>query len=365
MQAINRASALPAMFERDVQSIKATMYVETPFRPVFNYADAVISGIPLSSAPVLLGYNLVTPKQGSVVPMHVPGNGDTLLAYWRYGMGHAFAFTSDDRPHWASRWLGWPGYPHFWAQLVRWSLNNEQNGEIQSAVENVDGRGHVVVDALTPGGDYIEGAHLNAAIAGPDGQTSIIALPQTAPGRYEATFDASETGLYMVNVRDLDHRGIGQSIGLATPYSPEYRNIPPNTALLSDLSHATGGRYLESPEQVFHNTRLWNVGVDDLAPGCLVLAALLLLVDIAWRRMAWKMKRPKFMDGRPADLPEAPAVERQTSFGVITIPKRRESNELQPGYQAEEYLSRPASTRIGDDDDDPFPYVASKDKLKR
>jgi hypothetical protein len=355
------------MFERDVQSMKASFYIESPFRPAFNPGDQVIAGVPLAGAPMLLGHNLVTPKRSAVVPMHVGGTGDTLLAYWQYGMGRAFAFTSDDRPHWAVHWLAWPGYPRFWAQVVRWSLKGERSGELQTTVETVNGRGHVVVDALSPAGDYIDGAHLSAAVAGPDGRTYAVNLPQTAPGRYEATFDTTQTGLYLLNVRDLDHPGIGQTVGLATPYSPEYRNIPPNTSLLSDLAKSTGGRFLAPPGDVFRNTTFWSLGVLDLAPQCVLMAVLILILDIAWRRMGWKIALPSRLRGAEqelAALPEEETIVRKTSFGVIMIPKVRETTEKRPGLNPDPYLTRSASTRIGDDDD-PFPYVASKDKSRR
>lgn len=344
MQAIGRASELPAMFERDVQSIKAATFIEKPVRAVCNSGDALIAGLPVQTAPALLGYNLVTPKPSAVVPMRVEGSGDTLLAYWRYGMGRTFAFTSDDRAHWAARWLNWQGYPRFWAQVVRWSLKSEEQSELQTIAESSGGQGHVVVDAMSPGGDYIDGAHLVAAVADPDGQMHSITLTQTGPGRYEAVFDATKIGAYLLNVRDVDRSGIGQTVGLETPYSPEYRNIQPNRALLVALAHETGGHYLAPADSVFHNAKVWNVGVEDLTAGCLLLTALLLLVDIAWRRLAWKLDR--------------------TRFGNIKVPDFSQSREQAPQQDVHEYLNRSASTRISDEDD-PYPNVVSKDDLKR
>ncbi|MDR3707886.1 MAG: VWA domain-containing protein [Capsulimonadaceae bacterium] len=361
MEAVSELSKLPATFDRDVGYLKGSLFIEKPFRPIAAGSDPVLAGVSLTDAPPLLGYNLSMPKNGADVPVRTAGDGDVVLAHWRYGAGRTFAFTSDDRPHWASKWLAWSGYGRFWAQLVRWSLKNEMAGGLQTSIEAEGGRGRIAVDALTDKGDYLDGAHLTATVASPNGATRDVKLEQSAAGRYDATFDAADTGLYTVHVRDNDRTATGETVALAVPYSPEYQNVPPNADLLRQISRATGGRFGPDPKTVFHNTRLWDVGDDPLMPSCLLLAALVLLLDIAWRRLAWKLTMPSFTASPPdGRLSDGSPVRRMTLFGAIQIPKARQTTERTDVGADEEYLTRSASTRIGTDDD-PFPFVVTKD----
>lgn len=371
MQAVSRASDLPRMFARDVQTIKASLFVEKPFRPIFNPTDPVLGGVPFASEPPLLGYNIVTPKSDATVALTVPGDRDTLMAYRQYGLGRTFAFTSDDRAHWAAQWVGWGGFNQFWAQTVRWSLKNEVSAGLQTSVDRDAGRGHIAVDAFTPTGDFVDGASLSAVVVGSDQKLTRLTLNQTAPGRYEGAFDADQSGLYLVNVRDNSRPGVSQSAALAVPYSPEYQNSPPNTVVLSALTSGTGGKFLTRPVDVFRNTRLWDVAVVALTPGLLVIASGLLLLDVAWRRLGWKVKRRAkaiseeealLADAELADAPDGMATHiphGSMTGAVVQRPLLRQTTERTASGYDDGYLTRSASSRIGDDED-AYPFVAKK-----
>ncbi|MDQ2687186.1 MAG: VWA domain-containing protein, partial [Armatimonadota bacterium] len=164
---VNQAADLPRLFQRDVQTIQQNWFVEKPFLPRYNASDTVLAGIPFATAPPLLGYNLSTPKPGATVALSAPGHNDPIFAYWRYGLGRTFAFTSDDRPHWAIQWLPWAGYERFWAQALRWSLRSNTNADFQTTVENRDGKGHLVVDAFNQSGGFINKATHTARVVAP------------------------------------------------------------------------------------------------------------------------------------------------------------------------------------------------------
>ena len=199
---VNEAADLPGLFQRDVQTIQQSWFIEKPFSPPWpTRPDSVIGGIPFSSAPPLLGYNLTTAKPGAIVALRAPGEGDPIFAYWRYGLGRVFAFTSDDRAHWAVQWLPWTGYGQFWAQALRWSLRSNAATDFQTTVENESGKGHIVVEAYGQSGGFADKAALTSRVVAPNLSTTTVPLDQTAPGRYEGAFDSDQTGAYMVNVR--------------------------------------------------------------------------------------------------------------------------------------------------------------------
>ena len=344
-----KAEDLPRLLQRDQQSFSKLRIIEKPFLPQFNGDDPVLTGIPFNAEPPLLGYNVASAKPGATVPMTAPDHRDPVFAYWRYGLGRTFAFTSDDRAHWAVQWLPWEGYSQFWAQTLRWSLRSSARADFQVTAESDAGQGHLVVEAFTPTGGFVNGAPLTARVVAPDLTAKSVPLSQTAPGRYEGRFDTDQTGAYLVNV----HQGDGpaaqsQMAGLVVPYSPEYRTLGPNLPLLTRLTEATGGKIQPDPARIFRDAPSWVVGVTDLAPTLLLLTALLFLADIAVRRLA--IRPEKVREGAVRGIEAAQtrmATVRQERDAVLA----RQATASQP--RMDRLLERKTASRATTDQDMP------------
>jgi len=370
---------LPRLLLKDQQSVSKLRIIEEPFiaRPIAD--DEVIGGINWGSEPPLLGYNVSSAKAGSTVALTAPDHRDPVFAYWRYGLGRTFAFTSDDRPHWAVHWLGWPGYTRFWAQTFRWSLRQSSNADFQSTLDSQNGKGHLVVDAFTANGGFVNQAKMTANVVAPDLSVKPVTLAQTGPGRYEGVFDADQTGPYLVNVHkggDIAPGGPAppsQTMSLVVPYSAEYRTLGPNLPLLTRLSEGTGGKIQTDPVQVYHDAPSWVTGVRDIGPLLLLLSAILFLIDIAIRRLiirpsdvretvtagvsATGTKVAAYRDAKahPVQAPSTPQMnrllERKTTTRTATTAEEDPST-------TSTLLNRRAS-RGQEASDDPFPQVAS------
>ena len=372
-----KSEDLPRLLLKDQQSVSKLRIIEEPFlaRPVPD--DEVIGGIDWGGQPPLLGYNVSAAKAGATVALTAPDHRDPIFAYWRYGLGRSFAFTSDDRPHWAVHWLNWPGYSRFWAQTLRWSLRQNTEADFQSTLDNENGKGHLVVDAFTAGGGFVNQASITANVVAPDLSLKPVTLAQTGPGRYEGTFDADQTGPYLVNV----HKGQptpggpatpSQTVSLVVPYSPEYRTLGPNLPLLTRLAENTGGKIQTDPTQIFRDAKSWVVGVRDIGPLLLLLSALLFLVDVAIRRLVIrpasvragvtqgaltvgaKVAALRDTSTRPGKLPSTPQMnrllERKTASRIVTSEETSTTTA--------QLFNRRAS-RVEDAEDNPFPYVVS------
>lgn len=373
---VNKAADLPSLFQRDVQSIQQSGFVEHPFFPKYNPSDTVVSGIPFASEPPLLGYNLTTAKPGATVALSASGENDPIFAYWRYGLGRTFAFTSDDRAHWAAEWLRWPGYSRFWAQTLRWSLRGASDADFQTTVSRDNGRAHIAVEGFTQSGGFINNASLAAHIIAPDLSTKQIALDQTAPGRYEATFNADQTGAYMINIRrkgvesgDGTAASSSRTVGFVVPYSPEYRTLGPNLPLLTQMTDSTGGKIQTDPTQIFRDSLTWIAAVTDLSPALLLLTAFFFFADVAVRRLAVRAPPRREALRRGADAVGAQTSNRYGAAGQQPLTLTEQ--------QAEQLLVRKVTSRSRDLDDitgaservlsrraaapkdDPFPQVAS------
>ena len=366
---------LPKLLRKDQQSVSKLRIIEEPFlaRPIPD--DEVISGINWGSEPPLLGYNVSSAKPGATVALTAPDHRDPVFAYWRYGLGRSFAFTSDDRPHWAIHWLPWPGYSRFWAQTLRWSLRQNTTADFQSTVANENGKGHLVVDAFTSAGGFVNAAKISANVVAPDLSLKPVTLSQTGPGRYEGTFDADQTGPYLVNV----HRGEAapngpappsQTVSLVVPYSPEFRTLGPNLPLLTRLAEGTGGKIQNDAAQIYRDAPSWVVGVKDIGPPLLLWAALLFLFDIAVRRLlirpgkvrdrvavgaqAVAARAAAYRDAAPSTQPSTPQMSKLLERKTTT-----RTAALDDADDATRQLLNRRAARTPEDAENPFPYVAS------
>ena len=203
-----------------------------------------------------------------------------------------------------------------------------------------------------------------------------MTLSQTGPGRYEGTFDADQTGPYLVNV----HRGEAapngpappsQTVSLVVPYSPEFRTFGPNLPLLTRLAEGTGGKIQNDAAQVYRDAPSWVVGVKDIGPPLLLWAALLFLADIAVRRLLLRPAKVRETVAAGAGAAAARAAAyRETLARPNALPSTPQMSKLlerktttrtaspDDGDSVAQLLNRRAA-RPTDDPDNPFPQVAA------
>ena len=281
-----RASDLKQIFTRETLTIAKSVLVEETFRPRLAESSAVVQGVDWASAPPLLGYVATSPKHLAKVPLLSHKN-DPLFAHWQYGLGKSIAFTSDAKAHWAAHWLDWQGYPQFWSQAVRWSLRYLSSGILYPRVEPEGDRARIVVEATGEDGSPLNGLELRANVALPSGERSGLTLGQTAPGRYEATVETPDSGAYVVG---LDASGPGgltarQTVGFAVAYPPDFADTEPREEYLRDIAAETGGNVIAKPEDAFVRPDVMPRYRTDIWRALLWMAALLLPLDVAVRRL--------------------------------------------------------------------------------
>jgi hypothetical protein len=112
-------------------------------------------------------------------------------------------------------------------------------------------------------------------------------MVETAPGRYEGEFTMGRFGSFLL--RAVHRSGVGgpvvaESTGaVAVSYSREYLALPVDEGVLARVAAATGGRegtaglFDAGGQKVWFHRELW--------PWALWMAALLLLMDVAVRRV--------------------------------------------------------------------------------
>lgn len=278
--------SIPRIFTLETQLASKASIIEEPFRAVVtNEGHEILQDIRWDQAPPLGGYVSATPKP-TADTLLISHQRDPVLATWRYGLGRTAAFTSDAKGKWGILWLKWGDYSKFFGQMVRWTLRTTQQREVVTSVMQRDGRGEIQLEAVDQKGDFVNFLEANAGVVFPDKIQRVLPLQQIGPGRYRATFDASNEGAYLVGVAERkEQKMVGSEVAsLVIPYSPELRALSTNEPLLRDVAALSGGAAPSQPGDIFTQhrrpARVWV----EAWPQLLALALFLFLLDVAIRR---------------------------------------------------------------------------------
>ncbi len=241
--AVNNANALPKIFQREARRVA---------RPLIKLSDVgmaprrkgdheMVHGIE-GEFPPIHGYVMTNRKESGLAeivltaPLPPGEENNTLLAGWHYGLGKTVAYTSDATSLWNRLWINWENYDKFFGQIVRWSMRpvgDDPNFTV--ATEYEEGRVKVVVTALDQSNEFLNFLELSSRVSSPSaGKPPELKLQQTAPGRYEGSFAASESGSYFVAISPGPAKPL-LIAGVNVPYSAEFRDRATNDALLGQL----------------------------------------------------------------------------------------------------------------------------------
>ncbi|GMW01676.1 MAG: hypothetical protein AMXMBFR84_28130 [Candidatus Hydrogenedentota bacterium] len=286
---------IPQIFTKETMSASKSSLIEEPFLPQIFQQDQMVQGIDWDSSPFLFGYVVTTAKSTAKVTLATE-RGDPLLAGWRFGLGKTAAFTSDAKSRWASDWLGWPGYGKFWAQVVRDVMRTTSSLGAQTDIAIRPDRAEVSVDNFDDDGNFVNNLTTTAQIIKPDLSVAELPLDQRGPGRYETDVPISETGSYLLKLRqtrmvtnetgEQEEQVVSDfTRGITVSYKPEYRHLSTNESFLRQLAEVTGGTYNPTVEEVFRVAPEEAVVVRRrIAPWLLLAAVMIFVLDVALRR---------------------------------------------------------------------------------
>ncbi len=85
----------------------------------------LLAGLDIRQMPLVLGYNIVRPRDGCTVVARWQGTGDPLAAVGTFGKGRVLAYTSDPAPHWGCNFVYWEQYSRFWLNACDWVLRGD------------------------------------------------------------------------------------------------------------------------------------------------------------------------------------------------------------------------------------------------
>ncbi len=290
---------LPKIFVKESKVVRRSLISEERFSPQVQYAASeMLAGISSGEAlPPLGGLVLTSPKDESqiaLVRLGEDGVADPVLAHWQAGLGRSVAFTSGFWPRWGDAWVSWPQFSKLWSQIVRWSMRQDAPANLDVFTRISGNEGTVVVDAVDKDAGALNLLTLPGVIIKPDQQTEQLVFTQTGPGHYEAKFKVDQTGQYIANVA-VNENGVSQGsiqTGVSVPFSPEFRELTTNVAMLEKVKDITGGRWHDDMSQaashpIFDHDMPPTLAKEPIWEWMLAWILLpLFLLDVAVRRLA-------------------------------------------------------------------------------
>jgi uncharacterized membrane protein len=291
-------SSIPQVLLKETERAARRTVINESFVPAVVTQHPVLTG--LNALPDLDGYVATTPKPDAQMVL-VSHRDDPVLAVWQYGLGRVVAWTSDAQGLWTTQWLQWKDSARWWANLVTWTLPSPDSSlDINTKV--VNNQGHLTVDLpsnipMSTGSEQ----QVQARIVPPNyletqgASSQTVDLQPTAPERWEGDFPLPQPGAYLIQVTWKDQKGSGQlqaTTGMIVPYSPEFKTVGDDMQFLKSLAQAGGGTLLKPNLDPSNVAAAFSQNLTPVSAALpitfllLALAALLLPIDIATRRLS-------------------------------------------------------------------------------
>ena len=344
--AANEFDNLPKIFTKETYLVSGSYVQNRTFTPVITEQSALTD---FEGFPQLSGYLAATEKSLATVSL-MSDREDPILAWWQYGSGRVVAFMADSRGAWTSEFLQWDQAAAFYGGMAAFTLPGEER-EGQLTTERQGDALRIVYTA--PEGAQT-GLSTSVTALLPDGTQTQLALQESAPGVYEGEIAAAQLGAYALRVEQRDASGELQRVmegGAVNGYSGEYDLRNQNAeSTLPYLSALTGGREITDSAEMLKSTHAVVRARRDLTQPLLWALMVLLLCDIALRRLSWDVALERYLNARRAARQQPPRREKpaETAQKPKEKPKPVQPEQPRPAptQTAQQLLNKQKNKKI-------------------
>lgn len=344
--AANEFDNLPKIFTKETYLVSGSYVQNRTFTPVITEQSALTD---FEGFPQLSGYLAATEKSLATVSL-MSDREDPILAWWQYGAGRVVAFMADSRGAWTSEFLQWDQAAAFYGGMAAFTLPGEER-EGQLTTERQGDTLRIVYTA--PEGAQT-GLSTSVTALLPDGTQTQLALQESAPGVYEGEIAAAQLGAYALRVEQRDASGELQRVmegGAVNGYSGEYDLRNQNAeSTLPYLSALTGGREITDSAEMLKSTHAVVRARRDLTQPLLWALMVLLLCDIALRRLSWDVALERYLNARRAARQQPPRREKpaETAQKPKEKPKPVQPEQPRPAptQTAQQLLNKQKNKKI-------------------
>lgn len=344
--AANEFDNLPKIFTKETYLVSGSYVQNRTFTPVITEQSALTD---FEGFPQLSGYLAATEKSLATVSL-MSDREDPILAWWQYGAGRVVTFMADSRGAWTSEFLQWDQAAAFYGGMAAFTLPGEER-EGQLTTER-QGDALRIVYTAPEGAQTGLSTSMTALL--PDGTQTQLALQESAPGVYEGEIAAAQLGAYALRVEQRDASGELQRVmegGAVNGYSGEYDLRNQNAeSTLPYLSALTGGREITDSAEMLKSTHAVVRARRDLTQPLLWALMVLLLCDIALRRLSWDVALERYLNARRAARQQPPRREKpaETAQKPKEKPKPVQPEQPRPAptQTAQQLLNKQKNKKI-------------------
>ena len=290
---VQTATDLPDIMVTETEQIAVSNKISGEFTTIVATESELTEGLDVTGLPILTGYIGTTLKEDAVSYL-VTDREHPLYATWQYGEGTVAFFASDLYGEWSSRWMADADAQALVKSMVSTSVSDVHS---DSAFRmNVELQGKTADIAVhTPTADT---GHELTVTAVKGRKKQEYTLKQTDPDTYSGTIEVSESGVYELMIVEEDTLGNVidyANVPLTVSYFSEYDAFAESgQKLLEDICDTTDGIFADNTAALidsdFESAKLIYNPMVPLG----IFVALLLLADIAIRKIRWKDIRNLF-----------------------------------------------------------------------
>ena len=272
---------IPRIFAQEVLMSVGTYIINEEFTPSIVSNHEVLAGVQTSEGiPSLLGY-IGTSLKDDAIEILSSNRDEPILAVRQYGIGKTVSFTSDIDGSFSKNYLTWEYGPQLIKNIVYYAIPSYgEEGHLSITQDGNEAKVEYYNDNVD------SNTKVTGVYNGEDGTQGEFTLTQSEPGKFEANVPLSELGFYNFNIRQQEGESITSTYkgAFALKYSDEYK-FNTNSVKLDFLVSETDGDFINKPEEVFQGKLEKEYKKINLTNLLLILALILFLFDIAYRRL--------------------------------------------------------------------------------
>ena len=294
---VSKATDLPNIMLSETEQVTVSSLITGEFSAIVAEKGELTELIGTAALPKLYGYLGTTIKDDAKAYITTE-EGHPVFASWNYGMGTVACFTSDLHGDWSSAWLDDEIGTMVTQNIVSTTVDEIHHNSSMSAIIDVRGQ---TTDIIVTAAFHTQDVMKLTAATGAGEQTYL--LTQTEPGVYTGRFSTAEVGVYELMITQVDDTGVivdYLETAIAVSYSNEYDAFADSGEPLLDslCGYANGGIYKNM--QKLSQETVSPISVI-LNPAVLfaMIAVVLMICDIAIRRLRWKDIKNQFFTRKP------------------------------------------------------------------
>jgi len=347
------AKELPRLFTQDTMSIARNTFLkkdeENPagFKGILLPDARLMGDLGVEAFPKTDGYNLCYIKPDATAGVISKDEYSApWSAFWYRGLGRVAAITLEVDGQYTGQFGTWEGYNDFLITHARWLLGGDDPNQMFVQMQR-DGQDALVTVELDPDRSQKNQSTTPSFIVVPPGAERIEKFEPkfiwTGPDTLQTRFRLDRTGVFRTLIKS-GARKIQRGPAITLPYSPEFA---PRIGMLSgketleQIADVTNGKHRANILEVLQDPSR-SVTMLSLLPVLFVLGVLLLILEIAGRRLSlwnWKPGRSdKAASTQPATK-QATKQAKKSGWQTFTTRPKKKFGQAQPGAVAE---SKPA-----------------------